>query len=657
MDKLDLVVYGPEHMASTVCGATSYYDTWPLVIELWQHTAASRWSIIRPWAPATVPAEASSVQDRITLLGYGTTQQLEENVTLINNILAQAEEWYKLGQPYAVYIRWAPEGRYLASDPTRQEYRWARVRRGLLRKTKWGDLERAAEHPEAVLEIEYDIPRRPTPIVLKNLLLNPSAEYDTNADGTPDGWTLSGTATVARTAGSYAAFHGRYCFSLSGGGASDYLRSAPIAVTAGSVYNVAYRCGLGAGAGYVKIEVRNDATNALIDTLSSANDTPRCWELVGKQVEIPGGCANIHLRLLRSSTTTGMWDAIYFGSQDYEGKEIVAGEGLWADYYLLNNHDDTPWDNVNGQPGNSPSTDHEHLDVLGCPGDRAPVIRLLTTDAGNIADQPRLGLVTDRLVATRLLLSLQAENATRWGGSALATVAGASGPAVNNCLSLPLVAGLTAFAHWHIADDLMLLLAGKMFRVYAQLRAAVAADYDVTWGIGVSPSAGSRAPAAVYTASLWAATSYWWYLLPGPTIAFPPYPAKVPEYDATLLMLVPPPHLLPLRSTSLDFYAAQAAGNDVYLDRILLVGLDGLVESYWYEDVGPQHLFGTEGIFTVNGADVPDNALDARGQLDRWTPGRAGFRLQLNQRYRWQATPGGANTSTELYLFPRWSSL
>jgi hypothetical protein len=532
-----------------------------------------------------------------------TDDQVETAYDNVCKWLRRARDRYESGRP-RIYLHWEP-------GTGRTYKRRAAVRSGTIAKVKWESAAaRVAGDVPFLITVDHECPEQDEAITLKNLVLNAMFNYDTNNDGLADNWTDLGTGAPAFVMATANKRLGRRAQRVdhSGGAASEGIKSANCAVTDTVVYEykVDVRHTGSGSAQTVEIEVRNAAGGASVANTSTSLAESTWTTLRGTWTASFTG--NIYLDLHNDGDDAAMvtqWDKAYFAVRNtYGGADY--DHGMWSDYYVVDNHDDWSWDNAAGGPegvDEQNSTDRQDLTISGCLGNLPPYLEVWVDPATNFSTTI-VGLVSHS-EADLLLFSLQAEDATLTNAVA-ATLAGSSGPAANDCIDMNVAAAMAIHARWYLKENDFLKLCGKRVRAFIIAYPKVAASYDMLWGIGHEDMSGqvTSTPAEEFTAGL---TNVKWSLHAGPELYFPPVPSKT--YRDGLV-----------NGLYLDFYAEQAAGNDVYLDCVILVPTDG----YWQSDmdlaavVNGHTRFTNDGIFTVveTGADDKEvlfAAADAHG--------------------------------------------
>jgi len=499
-------------------------------------------------------------RETINLYATATMDVLETALQTLQAWLDIAESYYNAGDHRI----------YLYCNQVNATYtRRALVKGGQIRKTKWTqrcDTSTSTYYMEAQISLERECVELSEALALRNLVLNPSFEYDTDGDSTPDNWTAVGAAALVVTA-SAVAVHGRHVLNLRNNVAVAQANSDAITVVASTAYET---CAYGAViAGQVLTVTIYDITNAAeIDHYHITGVGATTFVRAQMEFTTPVGCVSIRVIVEGPQSTTNYFDCIYVGLRNTYGGSWWRDHDMWADYNVVNGHDDWEWDNANGTPygagADQNSTHHEIIDILGVAGDLPADIRVRAYQSAGLSfDWPRLSFMSLH-EASRTFLSLQAESATAHSAPTLRTDGGASGPAANNCYELPVAAAADYFLYWTIYETDALRLAGKMVRIFAIIgnNPSIGATYTVQWGI--SPSTG--APAEYYTTPTLAnnATVYW-NVCPGPTFRFPQcIPWRPSGTDPA--------------SSFLYLWASQAAGYNCYIDRIILVPVEGYLE-------------------------------------------------------------------------------
>lgn len=586
-----------------------------------------------------LPSSSASETIRVTV-ARALPADIDVPLGLLRLWLDRAAARYAAGNGF-IYLYYLPAGRAFT--------RRAVVQGGTARKADWSYSARTGVNyflSGLEVQLQHDPPELSERFTLKNLVANPSFEYDTDGDGTPNDWTLAGAATpVLETA---VLAHGRYSVSLTTPTpANDYLQSANITVTVGAVYEVTMQA-LGATIDVgCQLTVHRSDTGAVLATLThSGNILP----LTRKRATFTAPTATCYIRLQDVNGTgfKAYFDCLYLGRRNtYGGADY--DHGMWSDYNALNDHDDWEWNNAGGAPygagANQNSTHREIIDVLAIPGDRAPLVQVQVEGAIDF-DAPLVAALS-RYQASTTFLSLQAESGTLAGGAALDTDAGASGPAADNCVRLPLAIAGAAYVSWTITEAAALRLAGKLVRVVAWLanRANPGGAEVVQWGLSHDSAV---APTDYYDITLGNYANRRWLRSPGPTFRFPlrapMRPAGYAPYSDTLY-----------------FWARQAGGGDCFFDRIILMAVDGYIEgpaAMFLGGAGVQHLLvDDDAMYDI---DTPTDQVvihyPARGRLSNYTLENE-LRLWINLLDGPRvATPGVASNVT-LYVRPRYATL
>ncbi|MBN1483776.1 MAG: hypothetical protein JXA37_03565 [Chloroflexia bacterium] len=514
-----------------------------------------------------------------------------------------------------IYLCYRPDGRTFT--------RRAAVTNGSARKVGWKSAARGSIYYfESEATIDHEAPELDGTFELRNMVSNPSFEYDVNGNGIADGWTLSGSGSGSLSTDPQ---HGRYCQLLSPVSAGDYLMCTNFAVSAGQAYEFSFE-GWADGPNGITISVRNAATHLELASATGAYGGAG-WCRVRGTVTIPGGVTNVYIRLVANSSGSIKLDKVCFGPQHtYGGADCDTG--MWSDYFVLYSHDDWEWDNASGTlegPGADQNSAHrEHLDLLEPIGDLSPALQVHLYQSSGEEIRPRIGLLSSPY-ADQTWLSFQAESLGVHNAPVLSTDAGASGPASNNCYKLPLTATGQPFLDLFIDEDQALRLAGHQVRLYALLGSDIAAgaDYTVQWGI--SP-AETEAPAVYYRADLeYDAGARLWALYGGPTIKFPLQPSGIPPDRG-------------IAETTLYLWAKQADGKDVYVDRIVLAPVDAWMDARSYTMSSATRYLVVDGPSgraheaVTSGGDVDKldrSALDVEGRLEGYALERM-LRLWIN---------------------------
>jgi hypothetical protein len=559
------------------------------------------------FTPATFGVDGGA--ETIDVFCAHTDDTVEAAFDALVKWLARARDRYESGRP-RIYLYWEP-------GTGRTYHRRAAVRSGHVVKRSWASgADRAAQNIWFQITVDHECAEQDEAITLKNLVQNPSFEYDTNADGLADNWSDLGTGAPAFTMATAVSTHGRLAQRVDhdGAAASEGIKSANIAVVTGTAYEYkvdVYHTGSGS-AQTCEIELRLTADDSSLDNASSSVAESTWTTVRGTWTSTVTG--NIYIDLHNDGNDASLrtrWDKVYLGVQNtYDGSDY--DHGMWSDYYVVDNHEDWAWDNTAGAPegcDEQNSTDRQIVDVTGCLGNVAPGLKVQIQPLTNY--QHAVVSLLSHPEADKTFLCLQAEDASLTNAST-ATVNGASGAGANNCIDMNVAAAIAKHATWYIDEANFLKLQGKRVRVYIVAMPKVGADYDMTWGIGAQDHAQAYAattPPEEFTAGL---SNGKWGLFAGPEFYFPPVPSKSPR-DGIVAGLY------------LIFYAEQAAGNDVYLDRLFLVPTDGFLETEVDGTAvgGAPVQFCNDGVFLFYDGGTDDqeiiyHEIAAVGQLDQY---------------------------------------
>ncbi len=604
------------------------------------------WEVKRPIKLSRIGANGQA-QETFVLVGTGTTDDLDDDVTELERTLAIGALWALEDSPYGVYLRYRPEGRAL--------HRWARVVSGGVDKSNWSDLARASRHPEVTLRIVHEEPELDQAITLKNLVKNPSFEYDTNGDNVANNWTLLGVGTTSGINSSHV-LHGRYSQGVQNLAPDTAgLQSDAITVTANTAYELCVSMYSAAADYGVRVSLWNAVGPILIDSFLAKSTIPGDWNPWRKVITTPAGCTSVYITIVDEHHGPGGWfflDCVYLGVKNIH-HGVDYNHGMWADYNVIANQDDWEWDDANGAPygygAHQNSTNRETLDLHNCPGSLPPRLRMNAYQAAATYLHPRLGLLSHPR-ADETFLSFQAESGADNANTTLRTIAGASGPAANNCRQLSLTAAPAWFVAFNITDAQALLLAGKRVRAFARMAnvASPGADYTVQWGLA---SLGDS-PSEYYDATLHNHASLDWSWYAGPEFYFPLAPSlSLPGGNESVYQAY------------LYIWFYQAAGTDCYLDRLLLVPTDGFIftEDWRLASASFDALVDSEGIVVsawhggANAGKVYRSALDTAGwlrdyALEEWIRLVAVFQENL------QGT-AGVSMETSVQVWPRYHTL
>ncbi len=395
------------------------------------------------WTPATMPdvpyGDRATATEVLSIQVYASTAAgVADAIADLRRVLSEAGRRASLERypSTLTYLRHYPDGGseddYRTAEVVAGQVRWSKVlgrRMEPTSPTEWV--------AEVVVEIEHLAPLG-EPETLKNLVPNPSFEWDTDDDGLADNWAEFGTAanqTPAVTAvdNRYGAYGQE--LTLTGDANDTGIESEEISVSSNVEYHLkAWVDATDSTTDFtVVVFVVTSSAEIATSVLTFAAGAAGAQQSVSFTTPVAGGLS-VTVRAYWAAGVSGdvaVVDGIYLGLKGARAPQA------WSSYYSIENHEDGPQfaPYVSDNRKKAYSTDHNWVDVADIPGEAEAV---LDTTIRLIIHSDVNNLIAGRRTAEnpwRPWLWLQAETAETYTDGAAWSIdvdAGASGNPAGN---------------------------------------------------------------------------------------------------------------------------------------------------------------------------------------------------------------------------------